>query len=132
MTLAPLLTASLSIQIHVVATMLLISLTIAIFTTPRGRGAHKTLGYAWVILMMLAALSSFWINEIRILGPFSPIHLISLYVATTICVALYAARTKKIALHRKAMKGMVYGGLIGAGAFTLLPGRIMNAVLLGG
>jgi uncharacterized membrane protein len=30
------------------------------------------------------------------------------------------------------MKGIVMGGLVVAGAFTLLPGRTMHAVLLGG
>lgn len=129
--LAPLLNAPIAIQAHAFAALALLPLTLTIFSLPRGRGAHKPLGYLWCGLMAFVAISSFWIHEINLVAGLSPIHLLSAFVLINLSVALYAARSGNIRRHRRAMLGMVYGALIGAGAFTLLPGRIMHAVLLG-
>ena len=45
--------------------------------------------------------------------------------------AVYAARRHRVAAHRRAMTGMFVGGLIVAGAFTFLPGRLMWAIFFG-
>jgi len=90
------------------------------------------MGRAWVTAMAVVALSSFAIFEIRLLGPFSPIHLLSLFTLVQLGVAVRAARRGDIALHRRVMKGLVFGVLMLAGAFTFLPGRIMYAVVTGG
>ena len=132
MTLAPLLNASAVIQIHTGLAVFAAALTIAIFTIRRGSPAHRVLGWTWVLSMGGVALSSFWIFEIRLFGPFSPIHLISAYVLVQLVFAVRAARAGRISEHRKSMKGMVFGALIAAGAFTFLPGRIMYQVVLGG
>lgn len=132
MNLRPLLDATPVIQIHTILAVLAIALTIAIFSIRRGSPAHRILGWIWVLSMGGVALSSFWIFGIRLIGPFSPIHLLSVFVLVQLFIAVRAARSGQVQRHRGIMRGMVFGALIGAGAFTFLPGRTMYQVFLGG
>ena len=131
MSLAPLLNAPLAIQLHAFAAMSAFVLGIVQFTAPKGTLPHRTVGFIWLALMLTVALSSFWIHEIRVWGPWSPIHLISIYVLIMIPTAIYFARTHKIRGHARTVIGMFLGGLVIAGLFTLVPGRIMHAVAFG-
>ncbi len=81
--------------------------------------------------MLLVAASSFWISEINQWNGFSLIHLLSIQVLVTLPIALLAARRGNIRRHRFSMVGMFVGALVVAGLFTLLPGPIMSAVVLG-
>ncbi len=132
MTLSPLLNASLVIQLHTLFAVMAVGIVIAIFSIRRGSKAHKVLGWSWVIMMAVTALSSFWINEIRLIGPFSPIHLLSILTLCSLVMNVRAARSRNISAHQKGMKSLVFGALILAGAFTFFPGRIMHQVFLGG
>jgi uncharacterized membrane protein len=97
----------------------------------KGTGGHRVIGYIWVALMMLVAVSSFWIHQINQFMGFSVIHLLSINVAVGLPVAVIAARQGNIARHRMAMKGMYVGGLIIAGIFTLAPGRMLGNLVFG-
>ena len=132
MTLTPLLAAGPTIALHALLALALIPLTIAIFTIRRGSRAHKLLGWLWVAGMGGVALSSFWISTIRVIGPFSPIHLLSLLTLASLVFAILSIRAGKVQHHRRTMVYLVWGALAGAGAFTLLPGRIMFAAVTGG
>lgn len=132
MTLAPLLAAGPIVTLHALLALALIPLTCAIFALPRGARLHRRMGWAWVVGMAGVALSSFAIHEIRLAGPFSPIHLLSLLALVSLGVGIANARRRRIAAHRKTMLWLTWGALAGAGAFTLLPGRVMHAVILGG
>ena len=132
MTLDPLLRADAAIQVHVAAALVAVVLTLAIFSLRRGTVVHRMLGRVWVAAMAVLALSSFWITNFRWIGPFSPIHLLSVYVLVHLVLAVHAARRGDIATHRRSMKNMTFGALVVAGAFTLLPGRIMFRVISGG
>ncbi len=90
------------------------------------------LGYVWVALMATVAGTSLAIHEIRLIGAFSPIHLLSLYVLATLPLAVWSARRHRVNTHRKHMIGMFAGGLVVAGVFTLAPGRILGRALFGG
>jgi uncharacterized membrane protein len=74
MTLAPLLAASPVIQIHAFAALGAFGLGIAQLAAPKGTLPHRTLGWTWVALMVVVAVSAFFIHTIRMWGPFSPIH----------------------------------------------------------
>jgi uncharacterized membrane protein len=91
MSLAPLLNAGPVIQIHAFAAMAAFALGIVQLTAPKGTLPHRTIGWIWVILMALIALSSFFINEIKLIGPFSPIHLLSIF--TPVMLPLAVANT---------------------------------------
>lgn len=128
MSLAPLLNAPLSIQLHAFAAMSAFVLGLVQFAAPKGTLPHRTVGFIWLALMLTVAISSFWIHEIRLFGPWSPIHLISIYVLIMVPVAIYYARNHNVRGHSRTVIGMFLGGLVIAGLFTFVPGRIMHAV----
>jgi uncharacterized membrane protein len=130
MTLAPLLTASPAIQLHAVAAMAAFALGLLQFAAPKGTMPHRTVGWIWVVLMTIVGVSAFFIHEIRLWGPWSPIHLLAIYLAMLPFAVLHARR-HRTPNHRWAMITIFVGGLVIAGAFTLMPGRIMHAVVLG-
>lgn len=101
-----------------------------LLAAPKGTKRHRRLGRLWIGLMAATSLSTFFIHEIRLVGDFSPIHLISAYVLASCVLAVRAARRRNIAAHRSHVAGMYLGGIVIAGAFTFLPGRIMHDSLL--
>lgn len=131
MTLAPLLAAPLAIQLHAVAALSLIPLTAIQFWRPKRGDLHRWLGWAWVVLMTVTAVSSFWIHSIRLIGPFSPIHALSLFTLGNLYLGVRARRQNRITAHKSHMIGIA-AGWAGAGLFTLLPGRLMFQTVFGG
>lgn len=131
MSLAPLLDASFAIQLHAVAALLALALGITQLAGPKGTTLHRAIGYTWAAAMLVIAASSFWIHEIRQWHGFSLIHLLSIWVLVSVPMAVAAARHGRISKHRMAMISLFFFALVLAGLFTLLPGRIMHAVLLG-
>jgi uncharacterized membrane protein len=131
MSLAPLLNAPFAIQAHAFAAMTAFALGLVQFAAPKGTLPHRTVGFIWLALMLTVALSSFWIHEIRMWGDWSPIHLISIYVLITIPLVIYFARKHNVRGHARTVIGMFLGGLVIAGLFTFVPGRIMLAVAFG-
>ena len=81
--------------------------------------------------MLIVAASSFWIHQIRLLGPWSPIHLLSIFTLAIVPIGVWRARRHDVAGHRRTMVLTFCGALVIAGLFTLLPGRIMHAVVFG-
>ncbi|MGP9789285.1 DUF2306 domain-containing protein [Roseinatronobacter sp. NSM] len=128
----PLLNATLAIQLHTASAVVAILATLLIFTRPRGSGAHRVLGWMWVGAMLAVAISSFGITHGGPVWGYGWIHLLSVWVIAGIFYAIIQIRRGHVARHRGMMLGIVWGGLVIAGAFTLSPGRIMHAVLLGG
>lgn len=131
MSLEPLLSAPPPIPWHAFAAFAALAIGGAQLALPKGTPRHRVLGYAWAALMLLVVISSFWIQEMRLIGPFSPIHLLSILVLVTVPLAVWHAHNHKITAHRGAMIKLYVFALIGAGIFTLLPGRIMHAVVFG-
>ena len=133
MSLTPLLNASPAIQIHVVAITAAVVLTVFQLVGKKGVTLHRVLGYSWAIAMVVAAISSFFIHTIRMIGPFSPIHILSVFTLITVPLGVHAARHRDIGKHKKTMLSLVIFALGGAGLFALfVPGRIMFQVLFGG
>jgi uncharacterized membrane protein len=131
MSLSPLLDAAPAIPLHAFAAMTAFVLGLVQFAAPKGTLPHRTVGWIWVTLMLLVALSSFWINEIRLVGPFSPIHLLSIFTLVMVPLAVWKAHHHDVATHRRIMMYLFLGALLIAGLFTLVPGRIMHKVVFG-
>lgn len=132
MSLDPLFAAPLVVQLHAFAAMAAFVLGLVQFAAPKGTLPHRTLGYTWVALMLVIAASSFAINGMRQWAGFSLIHLLSVFVLILLPLAVLAARRHHVRRHRMAMIGLFAGALVIAGAFTLVPGRIMHRVLFSG
>lgn len=92
----------------------------------KGTSLHKALGRVWVGTMAVVALSSFAITEVRMFGPFSFIHGLSLL---TLVGGVRAIRRGDVRSHRISMITLYVFALLLTGAFTLLPGRRMHAVV---
>jgi uncharacterized membrane protein len=131
-TLAPLLAEPLVIQMHAFAALAALALGIVQLAAPKGTPRHRMVGWAWVGLMAVIVATSFFIHDIRLVGPWSPIHLLSVYTAILLPIAVLHARRHRVRRHRSSMIGLFAGALVIAGLFTLLPGRVMHKVVFGG
>ena len=131
MSLAPLLNAVPQIPLHAFAAMAAFVLGVVQLAAPKGTLPHRTLGWIWVTLMAIVAISSFWIHQIRLVGLWSPIHLLSIFTLVMLPLGVWKAHRHDVADHRRIMTLMFTGALVIAGLFTLLPGRIMHAVVFG-
>jgi uncharacterized membrane protein len=131
MSFAPLLDAAPAIPLHAFAAMAAFVLGLVQFAAPKGTLPHRTIGWIWVLLMVAVAASSFWIHQIRLVGPWSPIHLLSIFTLIVLPIAVWRAHTHRVADHRRIMISIFAGALVIAGLFTLLPGRIMHQVVFG-
>jgi uncharacterized membrane protein len=131
MNLAALTSASPIIQAHAYAAFAAIALGSFQFALPKGTAGHRALGFGWVGLMMGVAASSLFIHTIRTFGPFSAIHLLSLFTLFIVPFAVIAAARGRIETHRRTMFWTYVAALIVTGLFTLYPGRIMHKVVFG-
>jgi uncharacterized membrane protein len=131
MSLAPLLDAAPQIPVHAFAAMAAFALGVVQLAAPKGTLPHRTLGWIWVALMAVVAISSFWIHELRVIGPWSPIHLLSIFTLAMLVRGVWFARNHNVRRHRLTMTITFAGALVIAGLFTFLPGRIMHAVVFG-
>jgi len=116
------------LKAHVGAAVGTLIVGVLLLAGVKGRLWHKRLGWSWVGLMATTAISSFWLQR---LGSFSWIHGLSGWTLVVLPAAVYAARRKRIKAHRRMMTGLFVGGPVIAGAFTLLPGRLLWRLLFG-
>jgi uncharacterized membrane protein len=130
MSLAPLAAEPLITQLHTVAALVAALLLVPQAVVVRGSFPHRMIGRVWVGLMVFVALSSFWIHELRLWGPFSPIHLLAVLMLVSLPLGVMAARAGNIRRHRTIMLALA-GSMVLTGLFTLLPGRTMYQVVFG-
>jgi uncharacterized membrane protein len=126
-TLAPLLAAPAVIQIHVAAALLALLCGLLVMALRKGTVRHRRMGWGFAAAMATTALSSLLIARS---GHFSAIHLLTLATLITLPYGLIMRRRGRIGAHRSAMVSLVFGLAI-AGAFTLMPGRLMHQVTFG-
>jgi len=119
------------IPIHAIMAMIAIILGGIQLSMKKGGPIHKLLGRIWVGLMLIVAITSFFIHEIKLWGAYSPIHLLSLLTIFTLGLAIYYVRIGNIIRHKQTMIALYFFALIVAGFFTLMPGRIMHQILIG-
>jgi uncharacterized membrane protein len=132
MTAEPLLNTTPVIFWHAVCALAALVAGTVQFALPKGSMLHRGIGRVWVLLMLTVAGTSLFIHTQPVLGIWSPIHLLSLLVLVTVPLAVWHARRNRIAEHRRAMIQLYLLALVGAGIFTLWPGRIMHQVVFGG
>jgi uncharacterized membrane protein len=131
MHLDPLLSAPIAVQIHAYSAIAAIILGAVVLFRRKGTPVHKALGRVWAGLMLVAATSAIFINEIRLVGPFSPIHIFVVMTYLGLWEGIREIRRGNVRAHQASMKSLYLGALLLAGAFTLLPGRRLNLVLFG-
>ncbi len=95
---------------------------------------HRAFGYAWVTLMLAAAISALFIRDFRLpnINGYTPIHLLIPVVVGLLVLAFWFLARGNIRGHRLTMQGLYIGACLVAGAFTLLPSRYLGKLLWGG
>jgi len=136
MTLEPLLHASPAIILHVATVVPAAAIgTYLILISRKGARWHRALGYIYLTLMTVTAVTTLWIHALMPKGAFfgfSPVHLLIPLTLFGVYGALRSARAHKVSRHRAAMLSVYFGGIMIAGGLTLLPGRIMHGIFFSG
>jgi len=115
---------SAAVQIHLMAAVVAFLIGSVLLVAPKGILPHRIMGWIWVGLMLVTALSSFFVRELNA-GQFSLIHALSGWTAIAAPMLIGLARRKQIKRHRLMAYGLYFGGLVIAGLFTFIPGRLM-------
>jgi uncharacterized membrane protein len=102
-------------------------------STPARNRLHRAAGYAWVTLMLLAALSALFIRDFRLpnVGGYTPIHLLIPLTLGSLLVAFMALHQGQVRRHRIWMISLYLSACVGAGAFTLKPHRYIGQLVWG-
>ena len=127
----PILKAPIPVQLHVAGALLALLVGALIFLLRKGTGFHRFLGWTWVISMIIVAATSVAMiasfgNGVNALHVFTAITVVSLWGG------LAGIRRGDVRQHAASMTGLYVGGLIIAGLFAFIPGRIMWDVFFGG
>lgn len=118
----------LPLAIHIVCALAALILGAALLSRRlKGDRAHRIAGWTWVALMLAVAISSLWIPRFMAL---SWIHLFTLATLVSLPLGVLHARRHDVKAHRSTMVGVFTGGLVIAGLFTLIPGRLLGNALL--
>jgi uncharacterized membrane protein len=119
-----------AVQLHLVAIVATLALTAAQFLRAKGTPLHRGIGWMWVLAMLLAALSSFWIRDIRD-GGLSFIHLLSAWVIIQVPLLVRSVHRGEVASHQTRARSLAIFALLVAGAFTFPFGRMLGTWLFG-
>ena len=127
----PLTSASPAILIHLVAAVLALIFGTIMWLRPKGTKSHKFTGRAFIVLLLLTAITAIFIREIN-RGQFSFIHIFVIVTFVGVVQSLQAIKNGNIKKHVKHVKGMFFGALLIPGLLSFLPGRRLFAVFFGG
>jgi len=114
--------------IHLAAVVPAVAIGVTQLFLTKGTRLHKSMGWIWVLAMLVAVISSFWIMEIRKGAGLSFIHLLSGWVLFTLSAAIWHIRRGNVRAHKGYMVGTMVG-LAGAGLGALAPGRFLSVAL---
>lgn len=92
---------------------------------------HRAAGYAWATLMVATAVSAAFISA-RVgprWGSFGLIHLLIPVTLGGLVLAFVFLARRNITGHRRTMLHIYISSCLVAGAFTLLPGRLLGDLL---
>ena len=124
---ARLVDASLMVKLHLAGALTAFVVGAVLLRGVKGTGLHRRLGYTWVAAMAVAAVSSFFLVGLNG-NHYSPIHGLSAWTVIALPMGIASARRKNIRAHSKTMTGMFTGGLLVAGLFAFLPGRLLWSI----
>lgn len=119
---------SLWLTVHLLSVVPALPLGAWVLWGPKGGARHRLAGRMWGGLMMITAASSFGLHGLR--GGLSPIHLLSALTLVMIPRGVMQARRGAWSAHRRTMT-LTYAGLLGAGVFAMVPGRLVGFWLFG-
>jgi uncharacterized membrane protein len=95
----------------------------------KGTSRHRLLGKVYMGLMLVTATITLLMPAQvgpRVFWHFGYIHLFSLLVFYSVPTAFINARRGNVKAHKSAMIGLYVGGILIAGSFAFMPGRLLH------
>ena len=121
--------SNLAVMFHVMTVIPCVPLGLYLLVAPKGTRMHKQLGKLWVALMVITATSTLFIHEGMAL---SWIHIFVPFTYRASWLIVRKARQGDIKGHKAEIVSLFLGALMIPGIFAfILPGRLMNVMLLG-
>jgi uncharacterized membrane protein len=119
---------STALTIHLATVLPALPLGAYILLRRKGDRFHRLLGRIWAGLMVTTAISSFWLQDS---GRLSFIHIFSVATLVSVPLAIFWIRRGDVERHRRSITNL-YIGLVVAGLFAFMPGRMLAGWLFGG
>ena len=101
----------------------------------KGTPVHKLLGRIYVVLISFSSVVAAAMPAAlgpRLWNHFGFIHLFCVVVFVSVPLAIWAIRRGNVRMHANTMLGMFFGGILIAGTFALMPGRLLHTWLFAG
>ena len=98
----------------------------------KGTRLHKLLGKPYMLVMFITGVVTLFMPAQvgpQLLGHFGFLHLFSVLVLVSVPASIYAIRHGNVPAHQGSMIGVYLGGILVAGAFALMPGRLLHTFL---
>ena len=114
------------IQLHLFVVIPSIILGFLNLFLEKGTRLHKINGKFWVVLMLIASFSSFFIMPT---GSLTWLHLFAILVIVTVLVGLFAIYKRNKRLHIGCMFGAYLGTVISAVIASSIPGRLLHNIM---
>ncbi|WP_295642650.1 DUF2306 domain-containing protein [uncultured Methylibium sp.] len=118
------------IAVHLVLALAALVLGPVAMLIRKGSRWHRATGYAWVTLMLGAALSAMAIRDYRLpnIAGYTPVHLLVVLTVGGIAMAMWHISRRNIRAHRRAIL-FAYNGVVIAALFSLLPTRRLGMLV---
>jgi uncharacterized membrane protein len=119
------------IALHLASAVLALLAGSVVMLRPKGTFSHRRLGWGFVVLLGVTALSSVFIRDDHLpnIAGYTPIHAFTLLTAVFLPLGIWRIRKGRVQAHRSTMTGLFFGACVVAGLFTLLPGRFLGNLL---
>lgn len=128
------------IAVHMTAAIAAVAIGPVALWARRGHAAHlpgqrprlhPAAGYAWVTLMLIAAISAIFIRDFKLpnIAGYTPVHLLVPVVFGSLFFAFRALLRGDVKRHRRVMVWLYVSACLVAGAFTLLPSRYLGGLV---
>lgn len=118
-----------AVMFHIATVIPCVPLGLFLLVAPKGTPMHKQLGKLWIALMVITATSTLFIHEGMAM---SWIHIFVPFTYRAAWLSVRKARAGDIKGHKAEIVSLFVGALMVPGIFAfILPGRLMNVMLLG-
>ncbi len=115
--------------IHLATVLLAFTLGTFLLFQKKGTALHRLIGKYFMVLMLVTAIVALFMPAQvgqKFLGHFGFIHLFCLLVFYSVPSAYFAVRKGNIVKHKTNLIGVYVGGILIAGAFAFMPGRLLH------
>lgn len=109
------------VAVHAIAATVVIVFGPVNLLRPRRDVAHRLIGRAWVVAMLITCVSSFGIRP----HGFSWLHGLAVFTLVSVTLGVVNIRRRNVGGHRANMLGSYVGTLVAFGFATLAPNRLI-------